>query len=79
MPGTLSDLCENEDVKRVIMDDMSVWAKETGLRPFEQVNSMNLLELATYDVNFFRVREGVYSSKCNKKLKCDRITKRSHR
>lgn len=39
IPGTLSELCENEEIKKAIMDDMSVWAKEAGLRPFEQVSS----------------------------------------
>ncbi len=37
MPGTLSELCENEQIKNLIMDDMAVWAKDAGLKPFEQV------------------------------------------
>lgn len=42
IPGTLSELCENEEIKKAIMDDMSVWAKEAGLRPFEQVKDIYL-------------------------------------
>lgn len=37
IPGTLSDLCEDENIKNLIMDDMAAWAKEAGLKPFEQV------------------------------------------
>lgn len=38
MNSTLSELCENEQVKQLIMEDMAVWAKDAGLKPFEQVN-----------------------------------------
>lgn len=38
MNSTLSELCENEQVKSLIMEDMAVWAKDAGLKPFEQVN-----------------------------------------
>lgn len=37
MPGTLSDLCENVQIKKMILDDMAAWAKDAGLKPFEQV------------------------------------------
>jgi long-chain acyl-CoA synthetase len=35
--GTLSVLCAHPEVKRLIMDDMTLWGKEAGLRSFEQV------------------------------------------
>lgn len=38
IPGTLSVLCANPEVKRLIHDDMIAWGKEAGLRSFEQVN-----------------------------------------
>lgn len=37
IPGTLSVLCNNPDVKQLIMDDMIAWGKEAGLKSFEQV------------------------------------------
>lgn len=37
IPGTLSVLCVNPEVKRLIMDDMLAWGKEAGLKSFEQV------------------------------------------
>ena len=40
IPGTLSDLCENENIKSIIMDDMAAWAKEAGLKAFEQVGPL---------------------------------------
>lgn len=36
IPGTLSVLCNNPDVKQLIMDDMIAWGKEAGLKSFEQ-------------------------------------------
>ncbi|XP_065214083.1 long-chain-fatty-acid--CoA ligase 5 isoform X2 [Planococcus citri] len=42
LPNTLSDLCENEEVKKVILEDMTVWAKEAGLKSFEQVKDIYL-------------------------------------
>lgn len=38
IPGTLSVLCANPEVKRLILDDMHSWGKEAGLKSFEQVN-----------------------------------------
>lgn len=38
IPGTLSVLCANPEVKKLIMDDMLTWGKEAGLKSFEQVN-----------------------------------------
>lgn len=38
IPGTLSVLCNNDDVKKLIMDDMIAWGKEAGLKSFEQVS-----------------------------------------
>lgn len=35
--GTLSVLCANPEVKKLIMDDMVTWGKEAGLKSFEQV------------------------------------------
>ncbi|XKL60882.1 hypothetical protein PGB90_007939 [Kerria lacca] len=42
MPGTLSDLCENVQIKKMILDDMAAWAKDAGLKPFEQVKDIYL-------------------------------------
>ncbi|KAK7575580.1 hypothetical protein V9T40_011866 [Parthenolecanium corni] len=42
MNSTLSELCENEQVKSLIMEDMAVWAKDAGLKPFEQVKDIYL-------------------------------------
>lgn len=38
IPGTFSVLCNNPEVKQLIMDDMLAWGKEGGLKAFEQVN-----------------------------------------
>lgn len=35
--GTLSVLCANPEVKKLIMDDMTAWGKDGGLKSFEQV------------------------------------------
>lgn len=35
--GTLSVLCANPEVKKLIMDDMTAWGKDAGLKSFEQV------------------------------------------
>lgn len=48
MNSTLSELCENEQVKTLIMEDMIVWAKDAGLKPFEQVNLDQILKLFVY-------------------------------
>lgn len=37
IPGTLSVLCANSEVKKLILDDMLAWGKEAGLKSFEQV------------------------------------------
>ncbi|KAK0094955.1 hypothetical protein PV326_009550 [Microctonus aethiopoides] len=42
IPGTLSVLCANPEVKRLIHDDMIAWGKEAGLRSFEQVKDIYL-------------------------------------
>ncbi|KAI4478068.1 hypothetical protein M0804_012259 [Polistes exclamans] len=42
IPGTLSVLCANPEVKRLILDDMHSWGKEAGLRSFEQVKDIYL-------------------------------------
>ncbi|XP_063903983.1 long-chain-fatty-acid--CoA ligase 5 isoform X2 [Zophobas morio] len=42
IPGTLSVLCNNDDVKKLIMDDMIAWGKEAGLKSFEQVKDIYL-------------------------------------
>lgn len=38
IPGTLSVLCANSEVKQLILDDMVMWGKEAGLKSFEQVS-----------------------------------------
>lgn len=35
--GTLSVLCANPEVKKLIIDDMTAWGKDGGLKSFEQV------------------------------------------
>ena len=40
IPGTLSVLCANPQVKQLIMDDMLSWGKEAGLKSFEQVRKI---------------------------------------
>jgi len=40
IPGTLSVLCVNPEVKKLILDDMLAWGKEAGLKSFEQVNHL---------------------------------------
>ncbi|XP_006619656.1 long-chain-fatty-acid--CoA ligase 1 isoform X2 [Apis laboriosa] len=42
IPGTLSVLCANPQVKQLIMDDMLSWGKEAGLKSFEQVKDIYL-------------------------------------
>ncbi|XP_043522529.1 long-chain-fatty-acid--CoA ligase 1 isoform X2 [Frieseomelitta varia] len=42
IPGTLSVLCANSQVKQLIMDDMLSWGKEAGLKSFEQVKDIYL-------------------------------------
>ncbi|XP_014474921.1 PREDICTED: long-chain-fatty-acid--CoA ligase 5 isoform X2 [Dinoponera quadriceps] len=42
IPGTLSVLCANPEVKRLILDDMLAWGKEAGLKSFEQVKDIYL-------------------------------------
>lgn len=36
--GTLSVLCNNPQVKELIMSDMLNWGKQSGLKSFEQVS-----------------------------------------
>lgn len=54
IPGTLSVLCANPQVKQLIMDDMLSWGKEAGLKSFEQVrkiesfNNHNLEEIFSF-------------------------------
>lgn len=38
IPGTFSVLCNNPEVKQLIMDDMLAWGKEMGLKSFEQAS-----------------------------------------
>lgn len=60
IPGTLSVLCANPEVKRLIHDDMISWGKEAGLRSFEQVMFFHRLltgyrpqmEKNSYSINF---------------------------
>ncbi|XP_052890614.1 long-chain-fatty-acid--CoA ligase 1 isoform X1 [Anopheles moucheti] len=42
IPGTLSVLCNNPDVKQLILNDMILWGKEFGLKSFEQVKDIYL-------------------------------------
>lgn len=37
--GTLSVLCNNRQVKELIINDMLKWGKQSGLKSFEQVKS----------------------------------------
>lgn len=36
--GTLSVLCNNPQVKELILTDMLKWGKQSGLKSFEQVS-----------------------------------------
>lgn len=53
--GTLSVLCANQKVKDLIMNDMMNWAKQVGLKSFEQVFvTLNLHYVHDiYDTTFF--------------------------
>lgn len=42
VPGTLSVLCQNAQVKKLILDDMNKLAKEANLKSFEQVKDIYL-------------------------------------
>ncbi|GLH14816.1 Long-chain-fatty-acid--CoA ligase [Gryllus bimaculatus] len=42
IPGTLSVLCNNPEVKKLIMDDMLGWGKDASLKSFEQVKDIYL-------------------------------------
>lgn len=42
IPGTLSVLCANPEVKKLILDDMLAWGREAGLKSFEQVISYSV-------------------------------------
>ncbi|KAI5755194.1 hypothetical protein M8J77_014875 [Diaphorina citri] len=42
IPGTLSVLCADPKVKQMIMEDMAAWARQDGLRNFEQVKDIYL-------------------------------------
>lgn len=42
IPGTLSVLCNNSQVKQLILDDMLAWGKEAGLKYYEQVKDIYL-------------------------------------
>lgn len=56
IPGTLSVLCANPEVKKLIMDDMLTWGKEAGLKSFEQVN-YRFLFLFVLFLLFMRFKE----------------------
>lgn len=60
--GTFSALCENEKVKRIIIEDMLQWGRTAGLKNFEQVwvlftntpwNEEDLCSLPNWDVEQF--------------------------
>lgn len=42
IPGNFAELCENEDVKRAILDDIIAKGKEAKLNSFEQVKAIHL-------------------------------------
>lgn len=42
IPGTLSVLCANEEVKAAVMDDIITWGQEAGLKSYEQVKDIYL-------------------------------------
>lgn len=42
IPGTLSVLCNNKEVKNLIINDMVAKGKEAGLKSFEQVKDIYL-------------------------------------
>jgi len=48
IPGTLSVLCVNPEVKKLILDDMLAWGKEAGLKSFEQVYYRSLFSFSIF-------------------------------
>lgn len=42
IPGTFSVLCNNKEIKKLILDDMIAKGKEAGLKSFEQVKDIYL-------------------------------------
>lgn len=43
IPGTLSVLCNNAEVKHLIMNDMIMLGKDAGLKSFENVSLIDLI------------------------------------
>lgn len=58
--GTLSVLCNNPQVKQLILDDMLAWGKEAGLKSFEQVNKFMLGEFDRYE-NYKKINKLIVS------------------
>lgn len=46
--GTLSVLCANPEVKKLIIDDMTAWGKDGGLKSFEQVPTLKFSHYLNY-------------------------------
>jgi long-chain acyl-CoA synthetase len=59
IPGTLSVLCNNDDVKQLIQDDMIAWGKEAGLKSFEQV-SIDVSCGVVRQLSFSRSKTSIY-------------------
>jgi long-chain acyl-CoA synthetase len=52
IPGTLSILCANLEVKKLILNDMLYWGKDAGLKSFEQVGTM--IKIILFLFNFYK-------------------------
>lgn len=57
IPGTFSVLCNNPEVKQLIMDDMLAWGKEMGLKSFEQVLLLFFFVAVVLFISLFQVKD----------------------
>lgn len=59
IPGTLSVLCVNPEVKKLILDDMLAWGKEAGLKSFEQVYYRSLFLFLSFFLLFKKFKHQI--------------------
>lgn len=58
IPGTLTVLCNNPEVKHLILNDMIAFGKEFGLKSFEQVWFVpNSLKINFINAKYFQVKD----------------------
>lgn len=58
IPGTLTVLCNNPEVKHLILNDMISYGKEFGLKSFEQVGVIAFLATFELKVSLCRFFNG---------------------